>query len=60
MVRLAISLAGAGLCGVATFGSWKSVVGACIVEAIGIALIIIGYSLPNDQVDAPSGARSAE
>ena len=54
LVQLGISLAGAGLCGAATFGEWKSITGACIVFAIGVALQVIAFlAQPN------AGAKTA-
>ena len=43
LVRLAVSLSGTGLCGVATFGEFKHLAGACIVEALGLAVITIAF-----------------
>jgi len=58
LVRLAVALAGAGLCGVATFGEWKSLAGACIVMCIGLAVQIVAYiAKPNAGLDRQEKAR---
>lgn len=51
MVRLAMLLSGAGLCAVATFGEFKALAGACIVEVLGLAVGVISFFVkPNAEV----------